>query len=287
MALVHTNFYADTGASAKQTESQIIHPSERSVHNEFSDEAKSELLDECEKQFSQLQKLQNEILLADTESSDGESSEIVNRLSALSAELEQWQETEPKLMPTNPEILLAVGKEELQTLNTQLKMVLSSAQVKRDALKDTLKREQTWLQEKKEVLNAVSEKVSELRLESEGLSEHSVLVDMKRKIQTVKDYQSRLMDTLSDMLTDHFPLPEEQANTSKRKRTALPDPGRHLISLSEILELLTNKTLESPHEPYVTMDESFWPPYTEMLLRNGIATRHPEDSTKIRLENFY
>lgn len=54
-----------------------------------------------------------------------------------------------------------------------------------------------------------------------------------------------------------------------------------------LLQRLTNKTLETPHDPYVTTDDTFWPPYTEMLLRNGIATRCPEDCNKIRLENFF
>uniref|UniRef100_A0A673JAM6 Uncharacterized protein n=1 Tax=Sinocyclocheilus rhinocerous TaxID=307959 RepID=A0A673JAM6_9TELE len=61
----------------------------------------------------------------------------------------------------------------------------------------------------------------------------------------------------------------------------------NLISLSEIIERLTNKTLETPHDPYVTTDDTCWPPYTEMLLCNGIATRHPEDCSKIHLENFF
>lgn len=54
-----------------------------------------------------------------------------------------------------------------------------------------------------------------------------------------------------------------------------------------LMQQLTNKTLETPHEPYVTIDDSFWPPYVEMLLRNGIAIRHAEDCKKIRLEIFH
>lgn len=53
------------------------------------------------------------------------------------------------------------------------------------------------------------------------------------------------------------------------------------------MQKLTNKTLETPHEPYVTIEDTFWPPYIEMLLRNGIAVRHPEDCNKIRLEIFH
>ncbi|XP_073803937.1 centromere protein K isoform X3 [Danio rerio] len=112
--------------------------------------------------------------------------------------------------------------------------------------------------------------------------------EMKRKIHKLKEYHSSLMEMLSDMLAEHFPLPDPQENGSKKKRAAAYDAAEiNLISLSEIIERLTNKTLETPHDPYVTIDDTFWPPYTEMLLRNGIAMRHPEDCNKIRLENFF
>lgn len=251
------------------------------------DAAKAVLLEECEEQFGLLQKLQNEIIMADTEAYDDHSNEAVNRMIAITSELEQWQEMEPKLLTTNTEVLLAVGKEELQRLHSQLKMVLSCSQAKLDAQKKILKREQTWQAEKQEALNAVTEKIIRLQHEKEK-SEHSVSQDMKRKIHHLKKYHSSLMEMLSDMLAEHFPLPDPQGNGSKKKRAAAYDAAEiNLISLSEIIERLTNKTLETPHDPYVTIDDTFWPPYTEMLLRNGIAMRHPEDCNKIRLENFF
>ncbi|KTG05475.1 hypothetical protein cypCar_00010788 [Cyprinus carpio] len=84
--------------------------------------------------------LQNEIILADTEAYDDQSNEAVNRLIAITSELERWHEMEPKLLTNSPEVLLAVGKEELQRLNSQLKMVLSCSQAKLDAQKKILKR---------------------------------------------------------------------------------------------------------------------------------------------------
>ncbi|KAI2668432.1 Centromere protein K [Labeo rohita] len=247
-----------TPTPSKQTEM------EQDIQSSQSSEAaaKAVLLEECEQQFGLLQKLQNEIILADTEANDDQTNEAVNRLIAVTSELEQWQEMEPKLLTTSPEVLLAVGKEELQRLNGQLKMVLSCSQAKLDAQKKILKREQTWQAEKKEALNAVCEKITRLQSENEK-SEHS------------------LMEMLSDMLAEHFPLPDPQGNGTKKKRAAAYDAEINLISLSEIIERLTNKTLETPHDPYVTTDDTFWPPYTEMLLRNGIATRHPEDCNKI------
>lgn len=51
-------------------------------------------------------------------------------------------------------------------------------------------------------------------------------------------------------------------------------------------QLLMNQVLNTPHDPYVTIDNTFWPPYIEMLLRYGIAVRHQDNNFKIRLETF-
>ncbi|XP_041694343.1 centromere protein K [Coregonus clupeaformis] len=256
-------------------------------YTECSEAAQAELVNECEEQFAQLQMLQNEIILAEPDSDENPQEQSVNRLTAVAAELKQWQTIQPELLSTNPEVLLAVGAEELQKLNSQLELVLSCSQAKRDTLRETLKNEQKWLGEKKEVLRAGTEHVVKQRLENERLSEHSVLQDTKKKIQKMKDYQDRLMETLADVLEEHFPLPTQETNANKKKKNIPQELNENLISLNEILELLMNKTLETPHDPYILTDETFWPPYTEMLLRYGIALRHPEDCFKIRLETFY
>lgn len=49
----------------------------------------------------------------------------------------------------------------------------------------------------------------------------SILQDMKRKITKVKDYHGTLMETLSDMLAEHFPLPGQQAVGTKKKKKVL------------------------------------------------------------------
>lgn len=256
-------------------------------YTECSEAAQAELFNACEEQFSQLEMLQNEIILAEPDSDENPQEQSVNRLTAVAAELKQWQTRRPELLSTNPEVLLVVGAEELQKLNSQLELVLSCSQAKRDTLRETLKSEQKWLEEKKEVLKAGTEHVVKQRLENERLSEHSVLQDTKKKIQKMKDYQNRLMETLADVLAEHFPLPTQETNADKKKKNIPQELNENLISLNEVLELLMNKTLETPHDPYVSIDETFWPPYTEMLLRHGIAQRHPEDCFKIRLETFY
>nr|XP_046168116.1 centromere protein K-like [Oncorhynchus gorbuscha] len=256
-------------------------------YTECSEAAQAQLFNECEEQFAQLEMLQNEIILAEPDSDENPQEQSVNRLTAVAAELKQWQTRRPELLSTNPEVLLVVGAEELQKLNSQLELVLSCSQAKRDTLRETLKSEQKWLEKKKEVLRAGTEHVVKQRLENKRLSEHSVLQDTKKKIQKMKDYQNRLMETLADVLAEHFPLPTQETNADKKEKNIPQELNENLISLNEVLELLMNTTLETPHDPYVSIDETFWPPYTEMLLRHGIAQRHPEDCFKIRLETFY
>ena len=87
-------------------------------------------------------------------------------------------------------------------------------------------------------------------------------------------------------------LIDRQKNKSKSIRLCvnaclapLLNPSLRLSSVP--LQLLMNQSLKEPHDPYVTIDNRFWPPYVEMLLRYDIAVRHQENNFKIRLETFF
>ncbi|XP_054635054.1 centromere protein K [Dunckerocampus dactyliophorus] len=254
--------------------------------SELSEAAQEELMSMCEQQFALLEKLQNEIILCEPDFSENPQEQSVNWLLATQAELEQWQTAEPRLLAQNSEVLLKAGKEEMLKLCSELEMVLACAEAKRDKLRETKKLEQKWLEEKRQVLNAVTDHGKLMQEQSEKISEHSVLQDTKDKIQKIKVYQERLIESMGEILEKHVPPPRSDHSAKKKKNT--PDESnKDLITLSEILELLMNKFLKTPHDPYVTIDSTFWPPYIEVLLRHGIAVRHQENNFKIRLETFF
>ncbi|XP_049901208.1 centromere protein K [Epinephelus moara] len=253
---------------------------------ELSEAAQTELLDLCEDQFAQLEKLQNEIILCEPDFCEDPQEQSVNRLMATEAELKQWLAEEPNLLATNSEVLLQAGKEEMLKLCSELEMVASCHEAKRDKLRETKELEQKWLEEKEQVLIAADDHVKRLQMEKGKSSEHSVLLDTKEKIQKMKVYQERLMECLGDVLEEHVPLVQNESSTSKKKKNVTQELDEDLISLNEILELLMNQVLTTPHDPYVTLNNTFWPPYIEMLLRYGIAVRHQENNFKIRLETF-
>ncbi|KAE8300905.1 Centromere protein K [Larimichthys crocea] len=219
---------------------------------ELSEAAQTEVMDMCEDQFDLLEKLQNEIILSERDFCETPQEQSVNRLTATEAELKQWLTAEPELFAANSELLLQAGKEEMVKLCSELEMVVSCYEAKRDKLRETKELEQKWLQEKKEALMAASDHAERLKMEKEKISELSVLQDTKAKIQKMKVYQESLMECLGDILEKHVPFPHNDSSTNKKKKNIAQESDEDLISLNEILELLMNQVLNTPHDPYVT-----------------------------------
>ncbi|KAM3655641.1 centromere protein K isoform 2-T2 [Ammospiza maritima maritima] len=222
-------------------------------------EAKVEVLDECESIWTQIEECQSKLMLLGTETllpSDNKLSLLMLQWKALKVDFHQWQARNPEVISTNPDVLLDLGKEELQKVKNDLEMVLSTVRSKNKRLEEDLK----------------SLKTGELN-------------ELKNKLLKLQTYKKELLCALGEFLDEHFPPPEEGENIKKKNSSA--EPAVELIALQEILEMLINTLMATPHEPYITINQSFWPPYIELLLRYGVALRHPEDPNRIRLQAYH
>ncbi|NWU43376.1 CENPK protein, partial [Hylia prasina] len=251
-------------------------------------EAKEELLDECESIWRQMEEYQSKLMLLGTETqlpSEAKFSLLLLQWRALAVDCREWQERHPEMISTNPQILVELGKEELQKVKSDLEMVLSTVQSKNKQLETDLKREQQWYEEQKQTLDALNKIEEEAYIQVEQPSPKSDFNELKNKTLKLKAYKKELMKALSEFLDEHFPRPKNNEYTKNKNSSA--EPAVELITLKEILEILINKWMKTPHEPYITINESFWPPYIELLLRFGIALRHPEDPSRMRLQAFH
>ncbi|XP_038621720.1 centromere protein K isoform X2 [Tachyglossus aculeatus] len=255
----------------------------------YAADAKEALINECEELWKQMEECQNKLSSLGPETltdSDAQLSLLILRVKGLTAERNQWQKRTPEI-PNNQDILSALGKEELQKLDQDLEMVLSAVQAQNMKLKEDLRREQQWLNEQEQLVESLKVAHDELKTQEVHFSEQRAVRELKSKMIKIKAYKEELLSALGEFLDNHFPLPEEDENVKKKKKKKLAEPTVQLITLHEILEILISKLLTTPHEPYVAIAESFWPPYIELLLRSGIALRHPEDPNRIRLEAFH
>ncbi|KAF4024332.1 hypothetical protein G4228_016342 [Cervus hanglu yarkandensis] len=232
-------------------------------------DAEEELIKKCEEMWKDMEECQNKLSLTGTETltdSNAQLSLLIMQVKCLTAELSQWQKETPEMIPLNEEILVTLGKEEFQKLRHDLELVLSTIQSKNEKLKEDLEREQKWLDEQQQILESLNVLQNELKQQVVTFSESRIFNELKTRMRDIKEYKEKLLVTLGEFLEDHFPLPDR--NVKKKK-------------------ILLNRLFGVPHDPYVKISDSFWPPYIELLLRNGIALRHPEDPTRIRLEAFH
>ncbi|NWY46082.1 CENPK protein, partial [Sylvia atricapilla] len=173
----------------------------------------------------------------------------------------------------------------LQKIKNDLERMLSAVQSKNNQLEEDLKREEQWYEEQKQTIDTLNKMEEEANTEVKQPAIERESDQLGKKILKLKTHRKELLRALGEFLDEHFPHPQEGEKTKNKKSPE--DPAVELITLKEILEILINKLINTPHEPYVTIDESFWPPYIELLLRYGIALRHPEDPTMMRLQAFH
>ncbi|KAM8960851.1 centromere protein K [Pelodytes ibericus] len=254
------------------------------------EDAKEELVQQCEDVWGQIQECQSRLMLTTTETlpeSDVQLHLLMTQVKALHAEYEQWQKRSPEIISKNQDVLLASGKEELEKTDRDLEMMLSSVRAKNKELQKDLEKEQYWMEGQQQLVDALTARLDELKTQATGFSEKRVFQDLADKLVKVRAYKEELLTSLGVFLEEHFPLPVQEIKGSKKKPRLSAESTVQWITLHEILEILINKMMSTPHDPYVVTDQQYWPPYIEMLLRYGIALRHPEDSNRIRLEAFH
>ncbi|NXY45495.1 CENPK protein, partial [Ceuthmochares aereus] len=178
----------------------------------------------------------------------------------------------------------------LQKVKYNLEIALAVVQLKNKQLQEDLEREQQWHEEQEKTLDFLNRIEEEAKIQVEQTSRKSlngtISHDLQKKMLQLRRYKEEIWTALGEFLQKQFPLPEK-GESSKRKKKPSEEPDVKLITLKEILMLLMKKSMETPHEPYIRVNDSFWPPYIELLLRSGIALRHPEDPNRLRLENFH
>uniref|UniRef100_G3T0X5 Centromere protein K n=1 Tax=Loxodonta africana TaxID=9785 RepID=G3T0X5_LOXAF len=251
-------------------------------------DAEKKLIKECEEIWKDMEECQNKLSLVGTETltnSNAQLSLLIMQAKYLAAELSQWQKETPKSkILISLFVLYTIILFQFQKLRHDLEMVLSTMQSKNEKLKEDLKREQQWLDEQEQILESLNRVYNELKNQVVPFSESRIFNELKTKMVNIKEYKEKLLFTLGDFLEDHFPLPDGEV---KKKKKNIQEPTAQLVTLHEMLEILINRLFDVPHDPYVKISDSFWPPYIELLLRNGIALRHSEDPNRIRLEAFH
>ncbi|XP_010077065.1 PREDICTED: centromere protein K, partial [Pterocles gutturalis] len=178
---------------------------------------KEKLFYECESIWKQMEECQSKLMLLRMETppkSDAKLHFLVTRMKALAVECKQWQKS-PEVISTDPDVLLELGKEELQKVHNYLQMVLSAVQAKNKKLEEDLKREKQWHDEQEQILDVLSRIEEETKTQAEQLYKQREFLYLNNELSKLKEYKEDLLDALCKFLEEHYPLPERSGSDRK------------------------------------------------------------------------
>ncbi|XP_017666763.1 PREDICTED: centromere protein K isoform X2 [Lepidothrix coronata] len=186
-------------------------------------DAKKELLMECNNIWEELEECQSKLMLLGIETllqSDTKLALLMLQWKALTVDYQECHERSPETISTNPDVLLELGKEELQKVKNDLEKVLSAVCSKNKQLEEDLEREQQWYEEQEQMLNTLNRIEEETKPQVEQLYKTRGLEELHNKLLQLKTYRKELLSALGEFLDEHFPLPQDSGSAIKRQAHA-------------------------------------------------------------------
>ncbi|KAF9581181.1 hypothetical protein BGW38_001897 [Lunasporangiospora selenospora] len=191
--------------------------------------------------------------------------------------------SEIKRMSTNQEVYPAVPPE-LSKVRVQqtVQNTIQDYNIMIPRLKSELEGVQKELVKEKQLLKEVHEIRRALQARQKDLvamAEAGTRPEdrqSKQKVTEIKALVQTLMKELQRFLAKHYPLAQQEPGSPE------------LLDLKHVLEDIMNLSVSRPADPYMTLEPgTYHPPHIEQLVNAGIAVRHPHDSQRLRLIDFY
>ncbi|KAG0210231.1 centromere-associated protein K-domain-containing protein [Mortierella sp. GBAus27b] len=174
-----------------------------------------------------------------------------------------------------PEVTNLKVRQMIQDSVRDYGVVLPRLKKELEETKAELASETQLLKELKEINQALQARRQDLaRLFEPGTNQEST-----QKKQMVKERRAHVQDLTRELtmfLKKHYPAIQPDSDDST------------VFQLKDILEDIMNLSVSKPADPYVDLVHGqYHPPHVEQLINAGIAVRHPRNSQKLRLVDFY
>ncbi|KAF8924791.1 hypothetical protein BGZ58_001424 [Dissophora ornata] len=206
--------------------------------------------------------------------------EKMERLRQLKQEHAKAQPTPPRDRNTLddqvvPEVMKLRTRQMVQDSIYDYGVVIPLLKKELDETKAELASEKQLLKELKEINQALQARRKDLaKLTESGMSHESS--ERRQALLKTREHVQELMRELTKFLGRHYPPIQ-------------PDPDDPTtFDLKDLLEDIMNLSVSQPSDPYIILiPGEYYPPHIEQLINAGIAVRHPRDSQKLRLIDFY
>ncbi|KAI8596182.1 centromere-associated protein K-domain-containing protein [Dissophora ornata] len=193
----------------------------------------------------------------------------------LQAEYDRIQANQEVFPQVVPEVMKLRTRQMVQDSIYDYGVVIPLLKKELDETKAELASEKQLLKELKEINQALQARRKDLaKLTESGMSHESS--ERRQALLKTREHVQELMRELTKFLGRHYPPIQ-------------PDPDDPTtFDLKDLLEDIMNLSVSQPSDPYIILiPGEYYPPHIEQLINAGIAVRHPRDSQKLRLIDFY
>jgi len=257
------------------------------------DEAKFEMKSCCDLLWRELLELQAQLNCTPAAPEHATSSNTVlqERERHLKAEIQLLSESLTNsdfTLPTNSLLLRELVRKDLEPDSEKLEQLLSLLQFNCEQLRQDTENEKNVHESLMLLHSSLEKNIAEEKAKDTSSSQpESLLKVLEVNTKLEKLYATRARQMIS-FVQQHFPAPtKEQLRGWNMKHGKSGSKVVSVQSLQSILEILMNKCIETPSDAYIVTDDTFWPPYIEMMLRYGIVQRHPQNEAQIKLTAYH
>lgn len=261
--------------------------------------AEDQLKNDCDKLWQELNdthaRLETSTLsrLHEEDTSDFEGPKVLEKVlnakeKKLQTEIIALEKEGLQVTSANPECTVACLKSQLLKSINQLEETLKIVKGQRKEIEQDLQREEEILKQHQEIDESLTAKIASLEQARDAVNSASQTKDLEKQNEAADVYLLRTMKKLGSFLSANFPLPhpDDFKGTKNQGIGVSMDPNVAYVSLQQLTEDLMNMLYIKPSNPYIRIEQIHWPPYIELLLRCGVALRHPQDCNLIRLVAF-
>ncbi|KAK2168661.1 hypothetical protein LSH36_15g13045 [Paralvinella palmiformis] len=269
------------------------------IQSDSYNKAEDVLKEHCEEMWKEVKQLQAKLVKIrhqDHSPVTSNASPVLDiylaRQKRLIAQIAVMKGKNPSKLPDNEVIQFECVKEELEKSVGGLQDTLALVRSEQKEVDSEIEKEEHFKVEVEQVKTVLQEKLNEA-LRQQQAGDNAILIrEMQRKELALKKHCKKIMRHMAEFVQKHFPEPNESQLAKWRKQhTPTADDSSlnnvEVLPLIRILQDLLNQCIDSPHNAYIDIDNRFWPPYVELLVRTGIALRNPHNTQQIRLTPFH
>lgn len=230
---------------------------------------------------------------SNSENSCGISIDLLKlRCQKIEAEIETVNESTVSHYPESRYKQFEIITNELETNLNSLNETLSFVKEQKREIDTMVQTEENVFAELQCVSEMLQSKISEHEQKLQNLEGYPdrKRLEIQEKIKHGNSYFKKILRELQKFVDQQLPLPSEETFNEVKKKLRSADrkmTHKDMSSLKDMLSSLMNSCIDTPDDPYIIIDYTFWPPYVELLLRCQIVLRHPDDANRLRLVPFH